>query len=223
MAFDFVSLIPAAAAVASSVIGANAQKKGINNAQATTRQGQAEAYGFLDEGREGALDAVTPLIAPGDDARTYLRTAMASNPAMLRPSQKIALDDTIRQTKQGLAAGGLRGAGRAGTAVLGDVTGRTIARFQDQNQQRSDRSATTLEGRGAQARTNVANIEQQTGASKAASATGTASNIARLDTAAGQVGANLAGDLGYSAGAATPGIVDLIGALGKQENRDQYA
>lgn len=219
----FASLVPAVAGFASSIIGGNAQKKAIRAGQETIQQGKAEAFDALDTGADTASGYVAPLVGPGDDARGYIRSVMGRNPADLTPSQKIAIDDTMRQTKQGLAAGGLRGAGRAGVAVLGDVMNRATSRAFDTNQGRSDRAAATLEGRGAQARGNLAQIEQQRGVSKAGSATGTATQLSRLDTAIGTANAAMASDAGDAVAAATPGVVDLLGSLRSAEKRDQYA
>lgn len=140
--------------------GASASKqandKALKEAEAARAAGVAKALPYLQTG----IDA-------GDAADLNLQGTMGLDPNSLTPSQQIGLEDTLRIGQQNLAAGGLRGAGRAGQAVLNDAARRYKAGAVDTNQGRADAATSTLAGQGASARAGAANLEAGAGSADA--------------------------------------------------------
>jgi hypothetical protein len=137
------------------------------------------------------LDAISPDLDSGG-ADVLLKNRMTADPSVLTPAQQLSLDDTIRIGRNNLSAGGLRGAGRAGQAVLNDAVRRTKADAFTTNQARSDQAVNTLAARGANARSSAANIETGTSGANAGNIINTGNDIADTSGALPVAQANLA-------------------------------
>ena len=103
---------------------------------------------LAQQGLEGANETLAPYRMAGDEALSSLREISGADPSVMTPAQLQRLADLKRGAATRLAAGGLRGAGRAGVAVMNDAEGREAARSFDQNQARSDRALSTLSSQG---------------------------------------------------------------------------
>lgn len=103
---------------------------------------------LAQQGLEGANETLAPYRMAGDEALSSLREISGADPSIMTPAQLQRLADLKRSGATRLAAGGLRGAGRAGVAVMNDIEGREMARSFDQNLARSDRALGTLSGQG---------------------------------------------------------------------------
>jgi len=93
----------------------------------------------------------------------YLRRTVAADPYQLTPEQQSSLDDAHRQTIRGLAASGLRGAGRTTEAAVGKTEERFRGGAIEFNRRRSDDAATKLAGPYFNASGNAATQEAATG------------------------------------------------------------
>ncbi len=149
----------AAATLGSSIIGALGNKSASDSSTSANKKALKEA----EQERQAAVARALPYlqsdINAGDSADLNLQGTMGLDPNSLTPSQEIGLQDTIRTGQQNLAAGGLRGAGRAGQAVLNDAVMRYKAGAVDTNQNRIDSATNTLAARGSSARAGAANLE----------------------------------------------------------------
>lgn len=163
------------------------------------------ATGTLQEGANEVKDAYAPYMETGQDALGYFAQVMGLDPNQLTPDQKIAIEDLTRNLTANLAASGLRGAGRAGVAAVGDSLARAKADMFKQNMTRRDDAARLLNTQGYNATGQVANtvegikraiadLSYKTGTAKAGNAFDVNSNIA--DTAF-RVGQDVA-QKGYS-------------------------
>ena len=173
-----------------------------DRARAEYRQAAERGVTALQTGRDRARAEIDPILGYTQEAPGYLRNVMLSADTDLTPDQQQGLDDLHRDIRSSLAASGLRGAGRAGVAAYGDAVGRYRSRAADQNQARRDQAAGVLEARGANARTNLGNLEADTGRGIAATETRTAIPAGQAIMQAGDVAAGAARDSGrYSADA----------------------
>lgn len=143
----------------------------------------------INSGLDDYMKYVEPLLAPRTDVT--MPVPQEAPPGRLSPAQQIAEQDLLRNTTSALAASGLRGAGRAGQAVLADADRRFLAGAYDTNQQRQDvaygRAADNLQRIQAE-RDRQDAIAQQIGGTQA----DTGRQIANVETGAGnQSGAAL--------------------------------
>jgi len=110
--------------------------------------------------QQGAGDVVqqyAPYVETGQDALGYLAQVMGLDPNQLTDSQRFALDALNRDLMANLNASGLRGAGRAGVGVVSDALAKAKAQMYDQNMQRRDNAASTLNSQGYSATGQTAN------------------------------------------------------------------
>src|SRR5438132_497817 len=105
----------------------------------------ATAYNGRGRGTYGDMAAES---AP---AVAALRSVAFSNPYALTPEQQAARDTTMRNANANLAASGLRGAGRAGIAVLDKAGSDFDNSAWSANRARSDSAVNTLAGENRQA------------------------------------------------------------------------
>ncbi len=141
---------------------------------------------MLREARQ-APAAVARLLA--SHALNYQAQAMGQDPSQLNPSQLRAQEKYRRDAIARLASSGLRGAGRAGVAAVNEGDAALTAQFFDQNQQRADRAASELGGRGYNATGQVATNRYNTGADVAKTGLNLAQDIAGKGLQARQTGA----------------------------------
>lgn len=202
--------------IAGKFLGAESANKGLKKQIEYLEEAEARARAERERGRTAALSYITPYLNDMG-GREYLGRAMMDRPELLTESDRIALEDLNRDVTAGLAASGMRGAGRGGQAVLADAQRRFRADAFDRNRARSDRAAGILAGQGEHAATNAANIE-----------TGTSGAVASDILNTGQsVGAGY-GTMGLNRGAAILGSADLAGqtlgaiaALSGREAKDR--
>lgn len=199
--------LSAAATVGSAVaslignsMGASAENKGLKKAQK-----EAEAMRVAAANR--GIAYLQPDIDAGAGGTDALMAMMTAHPEILSPSQQRNLQLLTQRGRANLSAGGLRGAGRAGQAVLDDAEEGFLADSFDANRGRSDRAAEILAGRGSQARTGAANITSGVGSANAGDIMSTGEQIASND-----------GNL-FTAGANTIG--STLGALSSFARRDR--
>lgn len=165
------------------------------------------AENALSEGSSGFEQKLSPYTTAGNEALGYLQQVMGIDPNQLTPEQRIQMDDYTRELMANLSASGLRGAGRAGVAAVGDSQGRLRAQLFKQNQDRADHAAELLNQQGYGATTNVANnlntlkkdiadLRYKTGTSKASTGLDLNKAIASAAYGAGQdvAGKMYAGD-----------------------------
>jgi hypothetical protein len=202
----------AIAGIAGNLFGSSSANKGIKKQIKYLKEAEQRAYAERERGRVAALAAIEPY-RNDMGAREMIGRAMTSRPEMLTPGQQIALEDATRDVTAGIAASGMRGAGRGGQALIADAQRRIRADAYGQNQARADLASRDLAAQGESAATNAANIE--TGASGAS-----ASDIIRTGAAIG--GAQ--GAMGENTGNAIVGSANLagqtLGAIAALSNRD---
>lgn len=145
-------------------------------ARAELAAGRGRGVDALDSGygqAAGYLNAFLPSTLSAYDAGlsgyTEAVRPMLGNYNELTADQQYQLGDLQDETSARLAAGGLRGSGRAVSAVMSDVTGRYRADALDRNRARAD-----------QARTGLASVSANTAARKAGAIEGTGSRQAQL-------------------------------------------
>ncbi|MRR49381.1 MAG: hypothetical protein EG825_00460 [Rhodocyclaceae bacterium] len=151
--------------------GANQATKANNQALQAKQIANQQALALTQQGNREAqtrLEQVQKMGQPGVDA---LRTVVAQDPNKLTPQQQIVMDDNARNLNARLAKSGLRGAGRSIASVFSDVQNRTKAGMLEQNQNRSDRAASSLATPSINAQIQGANVANQGGATAANLAT----------------------------------------------------
>jgi len=235
------NLLDIGATVGGGILGYQANKKGAKEIEKYNERA-------IEDIRTGSDQALASLLGISEDAARQLRqayavaagtirpdaqqpgadsillNAMTSDPSRLNPSQKIMLDDLIRKTKNSLAASSLRGAGRAGQAVLADATGRMLGGFYDTNQRRSDEIARMFSQRGAQTRNTLASQAISKGQGLAELLTRLGGQTADLQYGTGRDVAELTRDIGMGKAGAALATGNLLGnslgALTSSINRD---
>jgi hypothetical protein len=200
MAIDWLNLGANLAGGIAGYFGNQSAGKSNKKALKFLKQEAALARQERERGRKAALNLVSPYFDSGA-ADATLGRAMTARPEVLNPSQKLMLEDATRRTLNNLSVSGMRGSGYGGQAVLADLTRRYMAGAYDENQRRSDQAASELAARGERARGTGANIETGTSGAIASDRLSSASGIADLTGAQGQVGLANANLLGNTIGA----------------------
>lgn len=111
---------------------------------------------LLMTGSEGFRNTLSPYMQTGGEALSYMNSVMQGDPSQLNPYQAKVMDDYKRDIIANLASTGLRSAGRAGVAAYNKGVGDLAADFYQQNQNRSDDMARSLNSQGYGAATNTA-------------------------------------------------------------------
>ena len=153
-----MGLLSSAISGAANLAGAFIAKESQESAAEDIRDATNRAVNISAQGRQAAKGA----ISGGVDRQVEEIKAIGRGayPGLLDPGQKVAMDDIIRQTQNSLAASpGLRGSGRAQSAIISDVVGRQRADFQQENQAKLDRVRETLGNIYAGEGRDVANVE----------------------------------------------------------------
>lgn len=156
-----------AGTIGSGIIGAVGNAVGQSKSSAKSSKALKDYLKRQEASKVAAMGYLQPDAEAGGNADLMVASRMTADPSRRNPSQEIAREDLIRTGRSNLSAGGLRGAGRAGQAVLDDSVRRFDAGVYDANQGRSDAAANLLSQRGAAARSGLANIESGTGSSMA--------------------------------------------------------
>lgn len=117
---------------------------------------EREMAAQLGLGQDEFEQKLSPYTESGGQALQYLTSILGQNPNEYTPSQQNLIRDTRDDFQANLAASGLRGAGRAGVAVMNEGMGDLKARLFDQNQGRMDEAARVLNTQGYNATNRVA-------------------------------------------------------------------
>lgn len=164
-----------------------------------------KAINTLTQGGDQYEAQYAPYQKGGEDALGYFMNILGLDPNQLTAEQQITFNDTTRDLLQNLAASGLRGAGRAGVAAVGDAQGRLRANLTAQNLARRDDAARLLADKGYNATGQVANnlnnlkkgiadLQYKTGTTKAGNTFDINSAIAKTAYDVGQdVGSKMYG------------------------------
>lgn len=120
--------------------------EGSQEALARVDEAQRQALLRVDQGNQQALERVDQTRAIALPGVSRLRTVAMQQPDRLTPDQEYQLEEARRQALTGLNASGLRGSGRATTAVLRGVESDFRNRAIAQNRDRTDRAAAALAG-----------------------------------------------------------------------------
>lgn len=212
--------------IAGGLLGSDANEKAAKQAaeaqiQAAELNLQAgrEARAAYEEAAKRGIGAIT---AGGTAMRAGLAPlAIRAGPGEMTPQQRIMLEDLMRGGVARLASGGLRGAGRAGQAVLNDLAQRTQASFYDINQQNKDRYRSEIARSYAGEGADIAGIETGTGARSGAAITGAAAAAAPYYAGAGETRANATTANADMWGSTIGGISSIIAR--DLADRDRYA
>lgn len=174
------------------------------------------ATGQLDQGTGTARDIYQQQQQIGSPALNYLQSLVAADASKLTPSQQIGQEDLIRSTQNNLATSGLRGAGRAGQAVLSDSIRRYVAGALDQNEARRGAAATALSQIGVGGANNQAALEARRGTQGADLELGYGRDVVgALNT----LGTGTQQDI-LSAGTADAGFATQLGGIEAKRARD---
>lgn len=181
------------ASVAGAFIASSASSKAadqesdaLDKASRISRESKDAGLGFITQGTDRAVEALGPNFEKGALGTTALRTILARPSNMLSPEQRIQLADIRRSGQANLARSGLRGAGRAGVAVINDLERRTIAGFGSENRDRQQRVGEIFERRGGEAAVGEANFRANEGVAKGNIEVEVGTQIARNAAEAGQ-------------------------------------
>ena len=142
---------------AANLGGALLAKSGSDKASDEIRDASNRAINISRKGKTAAKEAITTGVA--NQEAQLQAIARGAVPGVLTPDQKIVMDDVVRMAKNNLATGGLRGSGRAQSAVIHDVIGRTRADLYREDRDRLDRVRETLGQVRAGEGRDVANVE----------------------------------------------------------------
>lgn len=139
-----------------------------------------DIYGLnLDQANADANAELQPYADNGLEATDYLMRVMGLDPSQLTPDQARVMQDYSRDLMAGLAASGLRGAGRAGVAAMNEGRADLGAKLYAINQERADSAAKALSGQGFQASNTISGNDYRTGTSKATNTYNATGDIAK--------------------------------------------
>lgn len=178
-------------------LGAKSANKALDDQIEYMEEAEQRAREEREAGKKAALANIAPYM-DGQAARNYIGGVMTSRPDILTDSDRLLLEDINRDVTAGLAASGMRGAGRGGQAVRADALRRARAQIFDRNQARADLAAASLNQQGEQAAANAANINTGTAGANA-------SDIVRVGGAVG----NAYGQQGLNTGNAWTSSANL--------------
>lgn len=161
---------------------ANRITQGYDRQAAAIAAGNLAAQDRLDASNQAAQDRLGTITAGAQPATDYLRRVIAQDPYQMTPGQATAHEDALRDARNRVASGGLRGAGRAGAAVVNEASRRFTDRATSQNIARGDTAARQLSGQGYGATVAGAGFDVQTGSRGAAfdASTGQAAGAAAI-------------------------------------------
>lgn len=190
-------LVGAGIGLIGNVLASDTAADAARDAAAQAAAGSERAIQFLEEGREAGTAAVRE---GGEAFRSEIGPIAAVNARGFTPAQEIVLDDAARESSARLAAGGLRGAGRAITEGVLEDRRRREAGFLDENRARQDRARLERAGSFEREGTGVGNIE-----------TGSAAQIGGAAQRGGELGAIGTSRAGQIEAGGTLANANLIG------------
>lgn len=196
------NLMNSAVSLGGDVLGASIAGNANQKAANTVAQGYQSQAGAIKAGNDAAQERFDTIIAQGQPATDYLRGIVAGDPYKLTPEQQSGRESTARNARNSLAASGLRGAGRAGVAVINGADGDYYDKAVTSNLSRADQAAQTLSSRSTNAAMTGAQYDANTGVSVAgtipqgadAQASADVANAAMTGSVMGSLSSFIAGD-----------------------------
>lgn len=176
-------LLLGGAVVGSAVISSQANDR----AAAVAADSRNRELAAIEAGNRAAQERFDQQQAQAAPAVSQLRTIAMTPPGTLTPEQQQGLEDARRSTLRSLNASGLRGSGRATTAVIKSVESDARNRAVATNQARSDAATQQLANQGFAAGTNAANVDSRTGTAVGAAERQAGTTAANLQTAQGAI------------------------------------
>lgn len=190
------------------------------------RQNYASRY-------QGQESLYRPYVQAGNTGLAGIQAVASQDPNQLTPEQQRSIDAYRRSAGQRLAAGGLRGAGRAGVAAVNEGDAALRAKTFTENQRRSDAANTDLArygyqgtGQTASALNNLYSNNATLSATNAQLTGNTAMNKASADASAQSVGgaalvaAQQANGAGW--GSTLGGLGSVIASEMKDRNKSRW-
>jgi hypothetical protein len=179
------------AVLGSAVISSSANRRAADVA-ANTAAAQTAEIRRANEAAQARFDAMQTAAEPGV---TGLRAVALQTPATLTPEQQAGYEDINRAAVRTASAGGLRGSGRATTAIINkaqsDFRNRAIA----DNRARQDAAQRSLSQPFFSAGTGAANVDVATGRDIAGITGRAGETAANLETAQGGVYSSALSDI----------------------------
>lgn len=177
------------------VYGAYTQVQAQQDAAKQLQAGYAAQTASIEAGNQAAQDALGGIRADAQPATDYLRRIIAQDPYQLTPGQLTGQEDALRDARNRVASGGLRGAGRAGAAVVNEASRRFTDRATSQNISRADTAAAQLSGQGYGATAQAAGLQANTGLAAGMAAVPSADVGATADVASAALKGSVIGTL----------------------------
>lgn len=162
-------------------------------------EGTVRALEALGIGRDEASEIYRGQFAQAQPALAETRRVAGLDPTILTPDQEIALEDSRREAMTAIDNSQLRGAGRAGQAIIADMDRRARADAFNQNLARKDRARELLTPQAFAAQDREAALQ-----------TALAGDVASIESSRGANEANIEGGFGANAG----GQVSQLGSTG---------
>ena len=197
------SWLGTAAKAGAEIYGAYTQVQAQKDAAKQVQAGYAAQTAAIEAGNRQAQETLGGIRADAQPATDYLRRIIAQDPYAMTPGQTTGHEDTLRDARNRVASGGLRGAGRAGAAVVNEASRRFTDRATSQNISRADTAAAQLSGQGYGATSQAAGYDVGTGQRVGAGAVPSAdvgaqanvANAALKGSVIGTLSSFIAGDL----------------------------
>lgn len=186
------TLVSTGATLYSSSQAQKANKKAAQQENLSTQAAAALSKQYLDNAQQ-QFGSMQTQAQPGVDRLTHLAT---SDPNSLTPEQKIALNDARESSLAGLAVSGLRGSGKATSAVVNDTQNRMRAGYASTNATRADTAASNLSGQYFNSGNNMANVNRDLATSGSNALMKQGETTANATTANGAISGQAIGDIG---------------------------
>lgn len=189
-----------------SVIAGNRAKEANDRAAQMVRESNLQAVQAMQGGNQVATTELARTRAAGAPGVAHLSGVVAGyQPGVMTPAQAEMLRQQRMETAARFAG---RLGGRSAVAVADDLTKRTTATFEDQNQRRADAAAGSLAGMSTGASNAIANLNVTAG-----------TNAGRLVSDAGVAGANATTANGNLDAATLGGALQSVFARERSDER----
>ncbi len=165
------------------IYGAYTQVQAQEDAAKQVQAGYAAQTAATEAGNRAAQETLGGIRADAQPATDYLRRIIAQDPYQMTPGQLTGQEDALRDARNRVASGGLRGAGRAGAAVVNEASRRFTDSATSQNIARGDAAASQLSGQGYGATAQAAGLQANTGINVGSAAVPSANVGASADVA----------------------------------------
>lgn len=186
------TLVSAGTTLYASNQAKSANKKAAQQENLSTQAAAALSKQYLDNAQQ-QFGAMRTQAQPGVDRLTQLAT---TDPNSLTPDQIRALSDARESSLAGLAVSGLRGSGKATSAVINDTQKRMREGYVSNNQTRADTAASNLSGQYFNAGNNEANVNRDLATSGSNALMKQGETTSSATTANGALSGQAIGDIG---------------------------